>query len=306
MLIQGLAAGTSLGLTGANPGNTRAAQAAATPVASSETRPPNPDNLMIRVGDIDIAYRVLGQGEPLLMIVGSASTMDLWDPTLLEELAARYLLILFDNRGIGGTTGTGPFTFNQMADDTAGLIAALGLGPTNVLGWSMGGSITLDLSIRHPESVKKVVLYAANCGGAKAIPPSREALAALTATGGSREEQGQRLLDFLLPPAWITANLPYVTRIFSRPMEPTSPEALEWQRTAIGAWAGVFEQLPEMGQPALIVTGTDDLITPPGNATLLANEIPGSWLIRLAGAGHGAMYQEPKRLAALVSLFLDG
>jgi pimeloyl-ACP methyl ester carboxylesterase len=54
----------------------------------------------------------------------------------------------------------------------------------------------------------------------------------------------------------------------------------------------------------MIVQGMDDVIAPPQNAQLIADSIPGSWLIRLAGAGHGAMFQEPKRVAALVEAFL--
>ena len=130
----------------------------------------------------------------------------LWDPTLLEALAARYLVILFDNRGIGGSTNTGPYDFTQLADDTAGLLEALRVGPAFVFGWSMGGSIALDLTVRRPELVTKAVLYAANCGGPHAIPPSPEVIAALSNTTGTREEQGRRLLPLLFPEAWLRHN----------------------------------------------------------------------------------------------------
>src|SRR5262249_45239029 len=60
--------------------------------------------LRVPVGDLDVAYRVLGQGEPLVLITGFRATIDDWDPTLLAELAAHYLVIAFDNRGMGGTS----------------------------------------------------------------------------------------------------------------------------------------------------------------------------------------------------------
>src|SRR3954469_3885320 len=70
------------------------------------------------VGDIEIAYRIQGQGEPLLLIMGLGGTMEIWDPTLMGQLTQHYRVITFDNRGIGGTTlGTQPFTIPQMADD---------------------------------------------------------------------------------------------------------------------------------------------------------------------------------------------
>src|SRR5438132_466828 len=74
------------------------------PVAAQQPAPQPPPNLIVRVGEIDIAYRVLGNGEPLVMIMGYAGTMDIWDPTLLQELAGRYMVIIFDNRGMGGTS----------------------------------------------------------------------------------------------------------------------------------------------------------------------------------------------------------
>lgn len=296
-----LGAGAALGL--ASPAAVRA-QSAATPVAAPASSAAQ--NLTIHVGDIDIAYRVLGQGEPIVMVMGSYATMDLWDPTLLDELAARYLLILFDNRGIGGTSGTGPYPFEQLTDDTAGLIRALGLGPTNVFGWSMGGNIALDLSLRHPDVVRKSIPYAANPGGPHAAAPAPEVIAALADQSGTAEERGQRLLQVLFPADWIQSNLPYVMRAFVRPMEQASPEAAGLQVRALSQWAGVADRLPQIEAPTMIVQGMADVIAPPQNAQLIADGIPGSWLIRLAGAGHGAMFQEPKRLAALVDAFLAG
>src|SRR5689334_18198684 len=89
---------------------------------------PAPQEGKTTVGDIEMAYRIQGEGEPLLLIMGLAGTMDIWDPTLMGQLTQHYRVITFDNRGIGGTTlGTQPFTIPQMADDTAGLLEALGI-----------------------------------------------------------------------------------------------------------------------------------------------------------------------------------
>src|SRR5690242_21630573 len=94
----------------------------------------------VSVGDLDVAYRVLGRGEPLLLVTGLGATMDLWDSTFLDALAAHYTVVVFDNRGMGGTTAPpASFTIEQLADDAEDLIRALGLARAHVLGYSMGG-----------------------------------------------------------------------------------------------------------------------------------------------------------------------
>ncbi|HEU5432352.1 MAG TPA: alpha/beta hydrolase [Thermomicrobiales bacterium] len=300
-----LALGASAGAGLAAPAALVRAQAAATPVAASA--PTAAANQTVRVGDIDIAYRILGQGEPLLMVMGSQATMDLWDPTLLDRLASRYLVVLFDNRGIGGTTGTGPYPFTQLADDTVGLIQALGLGQPNVLGWSMGGSVALDLALRHPSAVRKAVLYGASAGGSNAVPPSPAVIAVLSDQSGTPQQRGERLLEILFPAEWARSHQAYIMRVFANAAPPaTTAAAAGFQIQAIAQWSGVADRLAQAQPPTMIVHGMDDVITPPQNAQILADGIPGSWLIRLAGAGHGAMYQEPKRFAALVDAFFAG
>ena len=103
--------------------------------AWSQSQEPAQDNVYTRaptehvqVGDINIAYKRFGQGKPILFISGTSQTKDAWEPTLLSQLAAatNHTVIVFDNRGIGETTvGTKPFSIEQFANDTVGLLDAL-------------------------------------------------------------------------------------------------------------------------------------------------------------------------------------
>jgi pimeloyl-ACP methyl ester carboxylesterase len=91
------------------------------------------------VGDISIACRVLGRGDPIVLIMGYGSTMDMRDPRFLENLSAKYKVVMFDDRGMGNTTAPpGKFSIVEFADDTAVLMAALSIEKAHVLGWSMG------------------------------------------------------------------------------------------------------------------------------------------------------------------------
>ncbi len=77
----------------------------------------------VHVGDIDVAYKVFGKGDPILLIPG-ASDLSRWDPTLLKTLSSNHTVIVFDPRGIGNTTiGSKPYTPSTLANDTTGLMA---------------------------------------------------------------------------------------------------------------------------------------------------------------------------------------
>ena len=259
----------------------------------------------VPVGDINIAYRILGQGEPLVLIMGYGSTMDMWDPHFLENLSSKYRVIVFDNRGMGNSTAPpGNFSIAQFANDTAGLMAALGIEKAHVLGWSMGSFVAQELAIRHPEKVNKIILYAGDCGGKEAVMPSPRVLSDLANNSGTPEERGMRLLDLLFPKEWLTMQ-PAFYKWFPIPKETSLPENIVRQTLAIATWPGTYERLSSIESPALIVTGTEDVITPPENAFVLAQRINGSWLVQFNGAGHGLMYQYPNRLAKIVIDFIE-
>ena len=96
----------------------------------------------VHVGDIDIAYKIFGRGNPILLISGSGNVMDVWPTHFLKELALNHTVIIFDNRGVGNTTtGSRPFSIDQFANDTVGLLDALDIQRTDVLGFSMASFV---------------------------------------------------------------------------------------------------------------------------------------------------------------------
>jgi len=260
---------------------------------------------MVHVGDIDIAYKMFGEGDPLLLIMGYSCTMDLWPPEVLQELATHYKVIIFDNRGMGETTASDKvFTIELFADDTAGLLDALNIERAHVLGWSMGTIIAQQLVLDHPDKVDKLILYAAYCGGKEAIWLSRKVLIMLVDTSGTPEEQGERLLKLLFPQEWLEEH-PDPSTYFPMPTETSSPENVERQYEAMGSWYGTFSQLPQITQDTLLITGTDDILMPPENSFIIAQQIPGAWLVQLKGGGHGVMYQYPEKFSRIVLTFLE-
>src|ERR687897_1935852 len=96
----------------------------------------------VRVGDIDVAYKMFGQGDPIVLFNGASDIMDAWDPSFLTEISSNHTVITFDQRGIGNTSsGSKPYTYQQLANDTAGLLDALEIPKTDVMGYSLGSFI---------------------------------------------------------------------------------------------------------------------------------------------------------------------
>lgn len=112
----------------------------------------------VKVGDIDTAYKQLGKlgnanVNPIVLITGASTTMDMWSPTLLKELSSNRSVIIFDNRGAGeSTAGTKEFSINQFANDTIGLLDALNIERADILGSSMGSFIAQELALKYPKS----------------------------------------------------------------------------------------------------------------------------------------------------------
>ncbi len=259
----------------------------------------------VKVGDIEVAYRVLGEGYPLVMIMGFTGTMDAWDPDAIEALSKKYKVIVFDNRGMGDTTeGTKQFSIKQFADDTAGFMDALKIDRANVLGWSMGTNIAQELVLDYPNKVKKLVLYAADPGGEQSIWPSEEVIQKMTDTSGTPKERYRRLWETLVPVEWLDAHEEYVKEIFSGPMEKVSPEAVGKQMEAMKAWTGSYDRLEQIKSQTLLLTGTEDINTPTQNSYIMVQKIPGAWLVNFEGGGHGIMFQYPKDFANVIIDFL--
>jgi pimeloyl-ACP methyl ester carboxylesterase len=159
----------------------------------------------IHVGDIDIAYKMFGKGEPILLISGSARVMDHWSSSVLQDLSSNHTVIIFDNRGVGNTTfGTKPFSIQQFTNDTVGLLDALKIQKADVLGFSMGSFVAQGLTLMHPEKVNRLILYAASCGGQEGIPQSPQVVKVWSDFFiNNRTQDPLPLLSTFFSPEWI-------------------------------------------------------------------------------------------------------
>ncbi len=109
---------------------------------------------------ITFAYRRLGprHGTPLMLLQHFTGTMDSWDPAVVNGLAESRPVIVFDNAGVGKSSGTTPDNVAQMTADAQHFIEALGFTSFDLLGYSLGGFIAQTLAVRNPSVVRKLLL----------------------------------------------------------------------------------------------------------------------------------------------------
>lgn len=260
----------------------------------------------IKVGDIDMCYSLMGEGPPLVMIMGLTANMDWWDKEFLRELSESHRLLLLDNRGAGRTQAPpeGDFEIGQFARDTAGLMDAVGFERADVLGVSMGGMIAQELALTYPEKVNRLVLVVTNCGGRESVLASREVLSKLMDRSGTREELVRRFLGIIFPPGWLVENQVYFDDFMERYLlAPCSDHDTARQFMATVRFS-TFDRLPDIKAPTLIVTGSEDLLIPPENSRIIAERIAGSRLVELEGAGHGAINQCREEFLEVLAGFL--
>lgn len=112
----------------------------------------------IQVNDLRMYYEIHGEGEPLALILGMTTDLSEWQ-RIIQPLAQHYKVIAFDNRGAGRTDKPDQiYTVEMMAEDTEGLLRALGIARADILGVSLGGRIALALALAHPERVNRLIL----------------------------------------------------------------------------------------------------------------------------------------------------
>ncbi|WP_292370989.1 alpha/beta fold hydrolase [Methanoregula sp. UBA64] len=257
----------------------------------------------VPVGDVTLACREYGAGEPLVLVNGLVSAMDTWNPPVIEALARHFRVIVFDNRGTGCSGYSGePFSIPLFCEDTARLMEGLGIARAHVLGFSMGACIAQELALAFPEKVDRLVLVGGDCGGSEAVRSSGEVFARLIDRSGTLLEIARRMFSLLFPAAWLAGHNPFA--YCPEVMETTGDEAAARQLEAFLSWPGSFSRLYRVRAKTLVIAGDLDAVVPYENSRILAGQIPGAELVVFPGAGHGMMYQCPDRFCETVSGFL--
>jgi pimeloyl-ACP methyl ester carboxylesterase len=146
--------------------------AVARPVRFGQSRPTDAEEVPMTsdppvtgyapVNGLRLYYEIHGSGPPVLLLHGAYMTIDMFGP-LLPGLAESRQVVVVELQGHGRTGDIErPITYEQMADDAAGLLGHLEIEDADVVGYSMGAGVTLQMAIRHPEVVRRAVVASAS------------------------------------------------------------------------------------------------------------------------------------------------
>ncbi len=264
-----------------------------------------------RAGDVELAYETFGspEGAPLLLVMGLATQMIGWPDDLCRMLAERGLYVVrFDNRDIGlsthldsagapdvlavmgGDHSRVAYRLADMAEDTAGLLDALGLDSAHVVGASMGGMIAQSLAIRHPERVRSLTSIMSTTGDPAVGAPAEAALGVLLAPPATdRDSAVQRAVDtyrVIGSPGFEFDEHGLRERAglsFDRAYDPAG---VARQLAAILASPDRTADLARVAVPTLVVHGAQDALVDVSGGRATAAAIPGAELFVVDGMGH--------------------
>jgi pimeloyl-ACP methyl ester carboxylesterase len=270
----------------------------------------------VQASGIRFAYRRFGQdiGVPLVFMPHFRAGMDHWDPAVTDGFAASRPVILFDNAGVAGSSGETPDTVEAMAEHAADFVAALGLSLIDVLGFSIGGHVAQNLTLRHPAIVRRLMLVGTGPRGGEPSqdPKSAEYGASTDPRTGETGLEAFLYLFFRPSETSQAAGKAFWDRRHLRKNDvdpPSSPQTMAAQRAAITAWREVrgerYSELKNIGQPTLVVNGNHDIMIPTINSFTLSQEIPRAQLIVYPDSGHGSLFQFPELFVAHGRMFLD-
>jgi pimeloyl-ACP methyl ester carboxylesterase len=269
----------------------------------------------VKVNGIKIVYDSFGlpSASPLLLIAGLGDQMINWPERFCEQLAAQgYWVIRFDNRDAGLSTkfeqadvpgllalvwayvrGKAlhvPYTLEDMAKDSAGLLAALGVESAHVVGGSLGGMIALMMATRHPRQVKTLTVLMSTAKDSRLSPPRPRAL--ILFKSAPRDRAGYINHAVRVRRALSGRGFPFdeahvrrqAGRLYDR--SHNSAGASRQMAAIMASIRGLREELNAIDVPTLVVHGSDDPLLPVKHGVHTAQVIPGATLRIIEGLGH--------------------
>ena len=247
----------------------------------------------VHANGIDIEYDTFGvdTSDPLLLIMGYGRQMIAWPDAFCASIADRgFHVIRYDNRDVGLTTMTqAPYTVDDMADDAAGLLTALGIGAAHVVGASMGGAIAQSLAIRRPEMVRSLTSIMSAPGRLEPTDSDPEVMRLIAeppvADRAGAIERAVRIGRAVGSPGMLDEASVRTAAARAWDRNPSS-DGLARQGQAMAASGDRTEGLRTLRMPALVIHGEADPLVSVNAGRRTAEAIPGAQLVTVAGMGH--------------------
>jgi pimeloyl-ACP methyl ester carboxylesterase len=266
---------------------------------------------MARANGQELYYEQHGAGDPLILIMGIGYDSSLWQLHQVPALSERFRVVVFDNRDVGRSSkASSPYTIADMADDVAGLLDALEIERSHVLGLSMGALIAQEFALRHSGRLDRLILSGPDSA------PAKQAFHPIGVWNWVKENDasggtfGAQQFTWLFSAAFLR-NAPACKQVIdflSSNPNPVRPDAYRRQAQAYLQY-DPGDRLAEIEAVTLVIVGEQDLLTPPWIAREVAEAIPHARLEIIEGEGssHVVPLERPEDFNRLVTSFLtDG
>ena len=260
------------------------------------------------------AYRRFGNGSglPLLYLQHFTGTLDNWDPAVTDPLAAGRDVILFDNAGVGRSTGDVPQTIAGMAGHAIAFLDGLGIRTCDVIGYSLGGMVALQMVQDRPSILRRMILVGtAPRGGEDIMHLEKPSLAKHLQDPANRGYDVLKKIFFTSSAAGQAAGEAFIRRLSQRKDDldpPSGPKVAGAQIAAFREWETPkgerFAELRTIRHPTLVVNGVHDEMIPVHNSYRLSENLPNAVLLTYPDAGHGSMFQYPESFTKHAAAFL--
>lgn len=235
------------------------------------------------INGISLHYAIYGSGPPVIFLHGGLANMDYWGRQV-PAVAAHHTVILMDSRGHGRSTRDGrPYGYDLMADDVVGLMNYLHVAKADIVGWSDGGILGIDLALRHRDRVGRVFAFAANTVTSGVIDgvEKNPTFAAFIARAGHDYKSHSAT------PGQYSAFVDQISRMWA--------EQPNWSDARLHA----------ITTPILIADGDHDEAIKRAHTEYIAATIPHAGLLILPNVSHFAFLQDPAQFTFAVLHFLD-
>ena len=260
--------------------------------------------------NVELYYEVHGSDEapPIVLLEGWGYSIWMWFRQI-PALKEKFRCIVFDNRGVGKSSKPDfPYTMKMFADDTTNLMKALGIQKAHILGISMGGYIAQQIAISYPEMVKSLILVSTSFGGPNAVPSTDRTQAMMFAipTETLSEEQAMNMrYSVIFSDQFRDENKLLIKQIQRWREQIPQPLKARGNQAAAATSFDAEDEVKGIKVPTLIMHGDSDLVVPPGNAELLAKNIPSSKLILFKGGPHLSFIEHYESFNEQVMKFID-
>ena len=265
----------------------------------------------VDVGGTKFVYRQLGAGTgvPVIFLNHLAAELDRWDPRVIDGIATRRRVVVFDNRGIGGSEGKTPTSVEAMARDAVAFIRALGLTQVDLLGFSLGGFISQVIAQEEPQLVRKIILAGTGPAGGTGIDKVTSVTIRDMVKGALTLRHPEYYLFFTETRNGRNAARAFLARLKERTenrVKPVSIPAFIAQLKAIHAW-GLQRpaDLSRIHHPVLVANGDHDKMVPSSNSIDMARRLPHAELVLYEDAGHGGIFQYHEAFVKKALEFLE-